>query len=145
MARKASNEQVMRIPLRTGLAALLVLACVTPPARAGDTGAGCGSSSYSSNATCSLVFRGSPLTVFADATAGGTATVTVRLTIEELGDASPVILECTARASSYASCSKGLPDDTTRADHGLLQQFHLRCTVSSNGTGQYRCVSGLGV
>jgi hypothetical protein len=138
--------------MRLRLVPLIALVCIAAlPARASDAGAGCGTASgktYTTSALCRLVFRGSPITIIGDAQSSGTTTVRVWITIEELEDIlganNATIVECSARGAGYASCHDGIPDESTSFDNNLLQQFHLRCHVQSNGVGTYRCVSGTG-
>lgn len=130
-------------------ALMLCLLAAGAAAPASDTGGGCGTTAnktYTNSSSCHLVFRGLPITIFAEArTTTGTARVHVWATIQELDGSPAILVECEDEGSGYATCGDSVPAQTTQpVDSNLLTSARLACHVEGRGVGTYHCISGSG-
>jgi len=137
-----------RRSLRIGIAAAILLGATGQSAPASDAGAGCGSDpakpatkwTTSSPRQCHFQFRGFPLIARGDATATGTASVHVWISLVQGG---PPLVECSRSANGSAGCQTGVPDSTTPVQVQPLQT--IWCHVQGVGTGNYWCQSAYGI
>lgn len=144
---------------RTLFAAAALLAALTVPGVShASHGGGCGWSTtgdpalgieanpWHGSATCVLNFRGFPISVFADATSTSTASVHIWITAavpQTSIDSGEVVVECSARASQYATCSKKVPDVSEVAD-ATTNISGLFCHVQGSVSGDGWCISASG-
>ena len=92
--------------------------------------------------SCHFWFGGFPMIVFGDATANGSADVSVRITLDEEGEIP--ILSCSDAAQGFAQCSSGIPDETTPLPtYGGAKYLLLYCHVEGFKEGGYKCLSSI--
>lgn len=122
------------------LSAVLCLVLALPqPVPAFDT-PGCGGN-WSGSQTCSMVFVGAPLSVFATATTSEAARV--RVWISPAGSPEVPLWECSAQGSGSATCGTETPDDgIENLGFPPGTRPRLQCNVSGRSSGTYFCGSG---
>ncbi|HVL89621.1 MAG TPA: hypothetical protein VM841_05225 [Actinomycetota bacterium] len=129
------------------LLAIAVAASTGSPAGAHGGGASCGSdpakpsTRWVGSTSCHFEFRGAPLKVFGTATAAS-GEARLRIWISTTGGG-PAIVECIASGTGETACANTLGDQAP-----LLQLPPMRelwCNVEGTDSGDYRCLSALGI
>ncbi len=127
------------------LAAAAFVVSLVAPAGAAGTKAGC-KGKWTDGGVCSFEYRGGGFLVQAEGSGGDPATI-VSVQLEAVGPngvGRVLLLSCgVAAGSSGAPAACGGSSASGTLPYEPQPGDQLTCTVTGNGTGKYRCASGV--
>lgn len=130
--------------LVAAISAAAVVTLLVAPATAAGTKSGC-KGKWTDAGVCSFTYKGGSLHVQASAAGGDPATI-VSIRLEAAGPApgtNVLVLSCGVAAGPQgapAACGGASTGDEA---YQPKPGDELTCTVTGNGTGKYRCASGI--
>jgi hypothetical protein len=125
------------------LAAAALVALLVAPATAAGTKSGC-KGKWTDAGVCSFTYEGGGFTIQANGAGGDPATV-VSIRLEGPGPApgtKVLILSCGIAAGNTGAPTACGASSTGDEPYQPKVGDELTCTVTGNGTGKYRCMSG---